>query len=172
MTQRLNDAYAILTDPARRAEYDRVLRGRTSSSSGGTGQTSSRTTQNRPPPPPHRRPSPPRRPPPNPYEDYIAGLPKGFIYGAVAVVTLLVVVIIMAVSSGGSDDVVREVPTRIAPNQTVPDAGRQEADRLRDQIQKLEDEADRKERKFRGECIRAGGSAIKSGRDFKCYIPE
>ena len=78
MTQRLNDAYAILSDPARRAEYDRELRGRTSSSSSGTGQTSSRTSQSRPPsgtgrtssrtsqsrpnpaPPPHRTP-PPRR---------------------------------------------------------------------------------------------------------------
>ena len=60
MTQRLNDAYAILSDPARRAEYDRELRGRTSSSSSGTGQTSSRTSQSRPNP----APPPPRAPPP------------------------------------------------------------------------------------------------------------
>ena len=59
MTQRLNDAYAILSDPARRAEYDRELRGRTSSSSSGTGQTSSRTSQSRPNP----APPPPRTPP-------------------------------------------------------------------------------------------------------------
>ena len=60
MTQRLNDAYAILGDPVLRAEYDRELRRRTSSSSSGTGQASSRTSQNRPPsPPPPRRASEP-----------------------------------------------------------------------------------------------------------------
>ena len=58
MTQRLNDAYSILSDPARKAQYDRERRGRTSSSSSGTGQTSSRTSQNRPPPPP----KPPKQP--------------------------------------------------------------------------------------------------------------
>jgi len=55
-TKLLNEAWEILSDSARRAEYDRELRGRTSSSSSGTGQASSRTSQNRPPPPP-----PPRR---------------------------------------------------------------------------------------------------------------
>jgi len=59
MTQRLNGAYAILSDPTRKEEYDRELRGRASSSSSGTGQTSSRTSQSRPntpPPPPKTRP--------------------------------------------------------------------------------------------------------------------
>ena len=55
-TKLLDEAWEILSDSARRAEYDRELRGRTSSSSSGTGQASSRTSQNRPPPPP-----PPRR---------------------------------------------------------------------------------------------------------------
>jgi len=76
MTQRLNDAYAILSDPARRAEYDRELRGRTSSSSSGTGQASSRTSQSRPSSGagrtssrtsqsrPNPAPPPPRTPPP------------------------------------------------------------------------------------------------------------
>ena len=76
MTQRLNGAYAILSDPTRRAEYDRELRGRTSSSSSGTGQASSRTSQSRPSSGagrtssrtsqsrPNPAPPPPRTPPP------------------------------------------------------------------------------------------------------------
>ena len=60
MTQRLNDAYAILSDPARKAQYDREYRERTSISSGGTGQTSSRSSQSRPNP----APPPPWTPPP------------------------------------------------------------------------------------------------------------
>ena len=64
MTQRLNDAYAILSDPARKAEYDRELRSRSSRPSSGTGQTSSRTSQSRPnTQPPPTRTSPPRRAP-------------------------------------------------------------------------------------------------------------
>jgi len=66
MTQRLNDAYAVLSDPIRRAQYDRKTRERTSSSSSGTGQTSSRTSQNQPPPP--TPPKPPPRPPKQPTE--------------------------------------------------------------------------------------------------------
>ena len=66
MTQRLNDAYAILSDPGRRSGYDRETRKRTSSSSSGTGRTGNHTSQNRPGPPPPPRP-PPRPPtPPRP----------------------------------------------------------------------------------------------------------
>ena len=55
MTQRLNDAYAILSDPVRRAEYDRERRGSTGRPSSGTGRS-------RPNPPPPPRPPPPRPP--------------------------------------------------------------------------------------------------------------
>ena len=104
MTQRLNDAYAILSDPARRAEYDRERRGRTSSSSGGTGQTSSRTSQNRPPPPPRSPPRPPQ--PPRSGEGAcgrrIGGFPPWFLFGGVAAVIIAVVAIVIAVSTGGN----------------------------------------------------------------------
>jgi curved DNA-binding protein CbpA len=80
MTQRLNNAYAILSDSARRAAYDSELRQRTSGSASGAGQTSSRTSQSRPPsgtgqtssrasqsrpntPPPPPKPRPPSRAP-------------------------------------------------------------------------------------------------------------
>ena len=81
MTQRLNDAYSILSDPARKAQYDRERRGRASSSSSGTGQTSSRTSQSRPSSGtgqassrtyqirPNTSPPRPRRVPRNPYVD-------------------------------------------------------------------------------------------------------
>ena len=39
MTQRLNDAYAILSDPVQRAEYDRERRGSTGRPSSGTGRS-------------------------------------------------------------------------------------------------------------------------------------
>ena len=74
MTQRLNDAYAILSDPERKVQYDRERRGRTSSSSSGTGQASSRTSQNRPPPPP--------KPPKQPTEKPPTNLEDGFAYRA------------------------------------------------------------------------------------------
>ena len=104
-TQRLNEAWEVLSDPARRAEYDRERRGRTSSSSGGTGQTSSRTYQSSPNPPPPPRPPPrppssPRRPPPNPYLRYIYDLPRAFIsfvVGAAMVGVLVVVTLILGV---------------------------------------------------------------------------
>ena len=80
MTQRLNDAYAILSDPARRVAYDSDLRQRTSGSASGAGQTSSRTSQSRPNPPPPPRPPP--RPPKQPTEKPPTSLEDGFAYRA------------------------------------------------------------------------------------------
>jgi curved DNA-binding protein CbpA len=60
MTQRLNDAYEIPSEPTRRADYDRGIKGRTSRSS------IEEDRPNTPPPPPktrppRRAPTPPRR---------------------------------------------------------------------------------------------------------------
>ncbi|MQF67262.1 J domain-containing protein [SAR202 cluster bacterium AD-802-F09_MRT_200m] len=109
MTQRLNDAYAILSDPIRRARYDRERRSRASGSSSGTGQASSRTSQNRPPPPPRpppRPPPPPRKPPPNPYQsaiyEFIYKFPGGPIFFVISLVGVIVVIVGAIVS--GLDD--------------------------------------------------------------------
>jgi hypothetical protein len=48
MTQRLNDAYAILSDPTRRADYDRGLTGRPGSSTSGADQTGRPAPQKNP----------------------------------------------------------------------------------------------------------------------------
>jgi curved DNA-binding protein CbpA len=51
-TKRLNEAWEVLSDPAKRAEYDRERKGRTSRPSSETRQTNDRPYQNRPSPPP------------------------------------------------------------------------------------------------------------------------
>ena len=60
MTQRLNDAYAILSDPARRAEYDRELAAGPSSRPAHPPRPPNRPTQETPPPRPKQPPPPPR----------------------------------------------------------------------------------------------------------------
>ena len=100
MTQRLNDAYAILSDPVQRAEYDRERRGSTGRPSSGTGRS-------RPNPPP-----PPRPPPPRPAHaernadsnDRFSGNVKWVAFPLAGFVVVMVVVGVV-VNNSGSDPV-------------------------------------------------------------------
>ena len=101
MTQRLNDAYAILSDPVQRAEYDRERRGSTGRPSSGTG----RSRPNPPPPPP------PRPPPPRPPRAGAAaggngpfsGNAKWRVFALVGFVAVMVVLGVVITNSGGGE---------------------------------------------------------------------
>jgi tetratricopeptide (TPR) repeat protein len=108
MTQRLNDAYAVLSDPIQRAKYDRERRDSTS-------RPSSRTGQNPPKPPPSPN-------SPKPTEQKHNGFPLLPMVIGVLVISVVGAMLVLGSSQGGNVPVatVATVAPTEAPTPTQP----------------------------------------------------
>ena len=113
ITKQLNLAREILSDPGKRAIYDRELAARTRRSSEGSTQVGSRPSSSSPPPPPPPRPHPPRPPRQSAAEIETNSMIPWLFASMVLVIVLIVLVVILAIvvnaySYPGLKEVTRE----------------------------------------------------------------